>query len=534
MNQEPTIMPLPMNAAPNQIFSATCFQWKVIIFSLAVLYKGLCALPYLETQTIPYPVQDDDQLRNQSKIPSMKGVLILEPVLRGLNQPQSIAWVPMKSINKDYVDPYNRFSGEGGHAALVIERKGGLWVLFRGTLYPVQNLPSDVEQLGEGGYLDILYNPWLGRLFLSYTKQMSLNLNTVSVLSFLLRYTEEQFIATGVLEIFRANPPLDQPTGYGGRLSATQEFLYIGLGNRGRPPQAQNPESHWGSINKISLRKGSEAPRERFGLRELFPGSVSYLAPALRHNSSSGSVMISIGHGDIQDLFWDPYRHRVWIVEQLRIRNGIVLNEEINLLEEGLNYGWGRAVSVTEQAGRSESEYGQPEDFSDSRARNPNTAQAGSQVLNQISNEAPNQTNGRNRGPVLDRDQPHGWSSSLVLPARNSRTNNVFQAWADDMLITSFESRSLYRLAFRQDATREHGFRLEFREQLFKNHSGPLRWVGLGPDGAIYLLTNSSQANVSRTNGGKMLRLRPQSPMYPEEAPAPGRKKIPTIRDLRK
>ncbi len=410
----------------------------------------------LLAQSIPQPVLDErGRPRKISELRSKEGVLEVELLLRGLNQPQSAIWVPLRSINKDFVDRYNQFSGNDGQALLVSELKGGIWVLFQQTLYPLQGLPNDVEQRGEGGYLDLHYNSWSGHLFISYARSLSATLSTLSVLSARLHYSEQQFFVTDIREIFQAQPPLNAPRGYGGHLSSTREFLYIALGSAGHPEQAQSIRSHWGSTNKISLHRPLPDRRER----EIFPGSIR------SGPNSARSQMLSIGHGNVQDLFWDPYQQRMWLVEQLRERSGRIVADKINLLGEGRNYGWGLKTT-----------------------------------------ELPAQR--REQGPVLRWERSYGWSSALVLPGRTSGVRNQFRAWAGNLLIASLQSRRLYRL--RIDPTQGNSPRPELLEQLFADGSlGPLRWVRLGPDGALYLLANSTQAS-----SGRMWRIQPQSKMF--------------------
>ena len=391
----------------------------------------------MAAQSIPQPGLEKGQPRKVCEVPSEAGTLVIELLIWGLNMPHSAAWVPLHSMDKDYVD---RYSGNESGAWLISEQKGGLWVLYQAALYPLQNLPQDVEQLGDGGYFDLLYSPWIGRIFLSYSKQRSRKLSTVSVLSFRLRYKAQQFSASDVREVFQAQPPLKQPLGYGGSLAATQEFLYIGLGSGGKP--RQNVLRHWGSVNKIPLRPKQSAQRK------LFSDSITRLP----------NLMVSIGHGEIYDLFWNPARRQLWSVEQLRKSDGTVLADELNLLGEGRNYGWGEAAKSESPLGRAQ-------------------------------------------GPVLswvrDRNWSTGWSSVLAVPPSGS----LFHAWADDLILSALEGQSLYRMALHPDPTQESGLQLKLREQLLNAQVGPIRWLGLGPDGAIYLLAY---------HGGRLLRLRPK------------------------
>ncbi|MEM9424766.1 MAG: PQQ-dependent sugar dehydrogenase, partial [Spirochaetota bacterium] len=288
----------------------------------------------LAAQTIPQAMFENGWPQKLKEIPSAEGSLLVEWVVRGLNQPRSAVWVPLRSVSTGYTMPYSVSAPplsapfSSGGAWLISEEKGGLWVLYQEVLYPLRGLPQDVVQLGAGGFFDLLYNPWVGLIFLSYAKQINATLSTVSVVSFHLRYKPEQFLAGNVQEVFRAIPPLRRPLGYGGSLSATQEFLYVGLGG-GNHPLGDGAErvQDWGSVIKIGLRE------KQFFRADSLPTAG---------NSSTPSVSrVSTGHGDIYDLSWDPERKFLWSVEQLRQVDATVVSDELNWVREGAHYGWG-------------------------------------------------------------------------------------------------------------------------------------------------------------------------------------------------
>ncbi len=457
--------------------------------------------PPMWGQNIPQAVYENGFARKIHEAPSKEGTLVIQMLVRGLNEPQSAIWVPMRSFQKFYSDPYARFSGG---AWLISERKGGIWVLYQENLYPLLDLPPNVEPRGEGGYLDLLYNPWSGGVFLSYARQLSQTLSTVSVQAFTLKYSSNQFHAVGVTEVFQAQPPLQKPAGYGGALAANREFLYIGLGTGSQPQEAQNLQSHWGSVNKISLHQDQQA------LREVFPGSRHYLSPALAEQASATSQMVSIGHAEIYDLFWDNHRHQLWSVEQLRLHNGIVLADELNLFGEGHNYGWGLEPAPHEV----NTESGQASSLGRDQAAILSWTRPPGVISNRYHRKIDNSANtiantmASNARPGMGGSA--GWGAVLVLPPQASRSPNLFAAWAGDLIIAGLEGQSLYRMRRNPDPTQESGFRLEFREPMLKGLLGPIRWLGLGPDGAIYLLTYSHAAS-----GSRMLRLSPKSRMFP-------------------
>ncbi|MGI2261166.1 PQQ-dependent sugar dehydrogenase [Shewanella sp. GXUN23E] len=165
------------------------------------------------------------------------------------------------------------------------------------------------------------------------------------------------------------------------------------------------------------------------------------------------------GHRNIQGLAVTP-TGEIWVHE-----HGPQGGDELNLIAKGSNYGW------------------------------------------------PVITYGKNYGSGTDigegshkegMQQPvHYWVPSIAPSGLSSYQGKLFEKWHGNLLLGSLKFGLLVRLELRDG-------KVVAQEQLLNNQFGRIRDVAVGPDDAIYLLTDS--------NDGQLLRLTP--------APAPAKDQI--------
>lgn len=225
-------------------------------------------------------------------------------VADGLENPWSIAFLP-------------------GGDILITERPGRLRIVRNGALLPtpVAGTPT-VFARGQGGLLDVVPHPNFSSnrlLYLSYSKPYPDSGATTAVV----RGRFENDRLTGVQEIFVA---ASRGAGhYGSRLAFDRNgFLFITVGDRQAPPRgnleahpAQDITNHHGTINRIhdDGRVPADNPFvDRAGAR---PEIWSY------------------GHRNAQGLAIHPETGDVWANE-----HGPQGGDELNLIKQGLNYGW--------------------------------------------------------------------------------------------------------------------------------------------------------------------------------------------------
>lgn len=192
---------------------------------------------------------------------------------------------------------------------LVTERIGGLQLidLSTGAASKITNLPEVVAER-QGGLLDVLVDQ--NFLYLCYAKQQKDGVVT-AIDRAILTGTQLQYRKT----IFMTNTPSRSAIHFGCRLAVQDEFLFASLGDRGTRENAQNPETHAGSIIRITLdgKEPENNPKQAGWLAETF----------------------SIGHRNPQGLAIHPDTGALWSHE-----HGPKGGDEINIIEAGKNYGW--------------------------------------------------------------------------------------------------------------------------------------------------------------------------------------------------
>ena len=314
----------------------------------------------------------------------------VETVAEGLEIPWEIAFLP-----------------DG--RALVAERPGRVRLLDPGrTLAEVE-----VAHIGEGGLLGLAVDPEFEDNRLVYLYR------TVSGGNEVARYrlegrrlVEEQVIVRGI-----AAAPIHD----GGRLRFGPDgALYITTGDAAQPELSQDP----GSLNGKILRLDGERARGRGGRPEV----------------------VSLGHRNPQGLDWEPRSGRLYAPE-----HGPDGDDEVNLIEEGGNYGWPRV-----------------------------------------------------------RGTGHGSFAAplVVYPASIAPSGATFaraegSAWTGDFLVACLVGEQLRRLRF-------DGREVVVDEPLFEGEFGRLRTVVEGPDGALYVLTNNTDGRGSPREGDdRVLRIEP-------------------------
>ncbi|QNE16462.1 PQQ-dependent sugar dehydrogenase [Pseudarthrobacter sp. NBSH8] len=161
---------------------------------------------------------------------------------------------------------------------------------------------------GEGGLLGLALSPNFAAdryLYLYFTSAQD---NRIARLK--LTDQPDGSLDLGDPEVVFAGIP-KASTHNGGRIRFGPDgFLYVGTGDSQRREQPQDPDALGGKILRLTP-EGDPAPGNPFG-----------------------NAVYSLGHRNVQGLAWDS-SGRLWASEF-----GPDVNDELNLIEPGANYGW--------------------------------------------------------------------------------------------------------------------------------------------------------------------------------------------------
>jgi aldose sugar dehydrogenase len=155
----------------------------------------------------------------------------------------------------------------------------------------------------------------------------------------------------------------------------------------------------------------------------------------------------SYGHRNVQGLVFDADSGRLWAHE-----HGPRGGDELNLILPGRNYGWPVATFGI--------------DYSGARIT-PYTSRPGME------------------DPRVD------WTPAIAPSGMTLYTGGQFPEWQGDLLVTALVAREVRRVSL-------DGERITGQESLFGEIGQRLRDIKTGPDGALYVLTDSSRGQVLR------------------------------------
>ncbi len=195
---------------------------------------------------------------------------------------------------------------------LVFSTREGKLFFFdsKKNLNKVLNPPEKVEAIGQGGLLDVQLYKIKGEEFLYVTYATQVKGTRTTALA---RAKWEASKKLNWQALFQAKVISNTTRHFGSRIAFDGKYLYMSVGDRGKREFAQDLKVHNGKILRL-LPDGKPAPGNPFsgkGLPEIW----------------------SLGHRNPQGLKWDG--KNLYSCE-FGPRGG----DELNLIEEGKNYGW--------------------------------------------------------------------------------------------------------------------------------------------------------------------------------------------------
>lgn len=330
---------------------------------------------------------------------------------------------------------------------LVTERKGTLKLLNANgqMLALIQGVP-EVNAEGQGGLMDVVLDPAFAvnqRIYLTFSESDANNTNRTctAVLRASLNVTESK-LKDGVV-IYRQIPKVNSSGHFGSRLVFDRNgHLFITLGDRQSRSErvhAQDLSRGNGKVVRITTEGKSAPANPQFAERNAQIGIWSY------------------GHRNPQGAALHPTTGELWVSE-----HGPQGGDEINRVLAGKNYGW-PVISHGQ-------EYGISIQVSEGSAK------AGMEQ------------------PVvvwLTRDgSPHiGLMKSSIAPSGLAfYTGDKFPEYRGNLFSGALAGTALWRIVLNPDHQTEQS-----RERLLANLGERIRDVRQGPDGWLYLLTDSGK-----------------------------------------
>jgi glucose/arabinose dehydrogenase len=225
-------------------------------------------------------------------------------------------------------------------------------------------------------------------------------------------------------------------------------------------PKVQGP-NHWGSrlvfapdgtlfvtLGERFQRDRSQNLNEHLGkLVRINPdGSVPKDNPFVGRDDALPEIF-SLGHRNMQGAALHPETQRLWIVD-----HGARGGDEINIPEAGKNYGWPIITFGRDYSGLKIGE---------------GTSKPGLEL------------------PI------YYWDPSIAPSGMAFYTGDKFPAWKGDLFVGALAGQLLARLKL-------DGTRVVREERLLKDLGERIRDVRQGPDGLLYLLTDSPEGRVLR------------------------------------
>ncbi len=152
------------------------------------------------------------------------------------------------------------------------------------------------------------------------------------------------------------------------------------------------------------------------------------------------SAIFSVGHRDISGFASHPETGEIWITE-----HGPRGGDELNRIRAGANYGWKNITYGTEYNG----------------------APVGAGLTKQTGMEQPR----------------YFWRPSIAPSGLVFYSGSMFPEWRGNIFVTSLAGQHLSRLVLEGD-------RVVAEERLLVDRAQRIREARVGPDGALYVLTN--------------------------------------------
>jgi len=329
---------------------------------------------------------------------------------------------------------------------LVTERRGQLRIVENGKLLPasVEGLPKITEH-GQGGLLDVVLHPKYadnGWIYWSYNAVDSAGLHGTELARGKLGGSRDMPRMTDVQVLFKMQPKVEAGYHFGSRIVFDRQgYLYLTLGDRGDSPDK-------GAQHRAQLLNNHGGK----SIRLLDDGRVPDDNPFVKTPGALPEIY-SYGHRNMQGAALHPDTGRVWAHE-----HGPQGGDEVNILAAGANFGW---PVITYGAN-----YGSGSKIGEGTAK-PGMIQ-----------------------PLFY------WVPSIAPSGMTFYSGRNFPKWKGNLFVGALVQQLLMRVTL-------DGEKSVDQERLFEKKFGRIRDVREGPDGNLYLLTDSDKGDLIRLEPAK-------------------------------
>lgn len=185
-----------------------------------------------------------------------------------------------------------------------------------GVTNQVSGLPSNLSQVGQGGFLDVTLHPDFSNNNMLYFAYSIIESGRSTTAIGRAELSDNNLL--NFEEIFRGSPFVNSGAHFGSRIVFDNEGkLYFSIGDRGRPDNAQDSTNHYGSVLRIND-----------------DGSIPDNNPYLEVKDAQPELY-TMGNRNIQGMFYVEANDELWAIE-----HGPRGGDELNLIIAGENYAW--------------------------------------------------------------------------------------------------------------------------------------------------------------------------------------------------
>ena len=321
--------------------------------------------------------------------------------------------------------------------ALVTERSGALRVIRDGVLDPRPIAGVPPTYVrGQGGLFDVLPHPDFATNGLLYLSYAHGGRNGNATRIARARFDGERL--ADLTPVFTAEPEKRTPLHYGGRMLFLPDGTLLATTGDGyvHREEAQRLDNLLGKVVRLND-----------------DGSIPPDNPFVNDADARGEIF-SYGHRNPQGLALTAplgeANERTLYLHEHGPRGG----DELNRLEPGRNYGWPLATFGVDYSGA---------------VISPFTEYEGTEP------------------PLVD------WTPSIAPSGMAWYDGEAFPEWRGDLFVTSLVFKVVERIDL-------EGGRIVERHRMFEEIDARLRDVRVGPDGLLYILTDSADGRVIRVD----------------------------------